>query len=313
MITKILTIVLPSILATLFLTGCNEESGGTKEIEKNKYSPYLTRVYEYSPAPGQFVNKLPQYETGDTPATMAKKAEKAISGDNGGLITLGGFGGYVILGFDHTIDNKADKKDFAVFGNAYVDNSEPGIVMVSVDSNKNGIPDDTWYELAGSEYNSDQTIHNYEITYYKPDDSKTAVPHDNLTYVTDAEYIKWDAKEHGQGFIYKLQFHLQTYYPQWISTSELKFKGTRLPDNVKVTDEIFLLNSYDWGYADNVGNNDSRAHFDIDWAVDLSGNKVKLSGVDFIKIYTGVNQFNGRIGESSTEISGVVDLHMLQK
>lgn len=307
-----LTIIL-SILISLFLVGCNEESDNTKEIEKKEYSAYLTRVYEYFPAPGQFVNKLPLYESGDTPTTMAKKAEKAISGDNGGLITLGGFGGYVIVGFDHTIENKAGKKDFAVFGNAYIDNSEPGIVMVSVDSNKNGIPDDPWYELAGSEYNNNQTIYNYEITYYKPDESKTPVPHDYLTYVTDATYIKWDAKEHGQGYIYKLQFHMQTYYPQWIDKSELKFKGTKLPNNVTVTDEIYHLKSYDWGYVDNVGNNDSRAHFDIDWAVDAKGNNVQLGGIDFIKIYTGVNQFNGRIGESSTEVSGVVDLHMLKK
>ncbi len=67
------------------------------------------------------------------------------------------------------------------------------------------------------------------------------------------------------------------------------------------------------GYADNVANNDSRAQLDIDWAVDAAGNKANLTGIDFVKIYTGVNQFNGRIGESSTEVSGVADLHLLQK
>ena len=48
----------------------------------------------------------------------------------------------------------------------------------------------------------------------------------------------------------------------------------------------------------------------IDWAVDSEGNPVDLPGVDFIKIYTGVNQFNGWLGECSTEVMGVTDLHI---
>ena len=52
---------------------------------------------------------------------------------------------------------------------------------------------------------------------------------------------------------------------------------------------------------------------DIDWAVDANGNKVHLPGVDFIKIYTGVNQENGWLGECSTEVKGVEDLHILEQ
>ena len=306
-------ILLSFLLSAAFLQGCSEENDGPGEIEEPKYSAYLTRVFEYTPAPGQFVNELPKYAEGDTPASMAVKAEAAIAGDKGGLISLGGYGGYVVVGFDHTIENKAGKKDFVVFGNAYNGNSEPGIVMVSVDSNKNGKPDDAWYELAGSEYNNAETIHRYAITYYRPDENKTPVPHGSLTYVTDATYIRWSAGEHGEGFIYKLQFHQQSYYPQWINQPELKFMGTKLADNVTVTDEIYMLQSYAWGYADNVANNDTGAQLDIDWAVDAAGNKANLAGIDFVKIYTGVNQFNGRIGESSTEVSGVADLHLLQR
>ena len=49
---------------------------------------------------------------------------------------------------------------------------------------------------------------------------------------------------------------------------------------------------------------------DIDWAVDADGNPANLKGVDFIRIYTGINQENGWLGECSTEIAGIVDLHM---
>lgn len=46
------------------------------------------------------------------------------------------------------------------------------IVMVSYDTNMNGKPDDEWYELAGSEYYKPTTIHNYSITYTRPDPNK---------------------------------------------------------------------------------------------------------------------------------------------
>ena len=51
------------------------------------------------------------------------------------------------------------------------------------------------------------------------------------------------------------------------------------------------------------------AMIDIDWAVDANGNAVKLPGVDFVRIYTGVNQTNGILGENSTEVVRVVNTH----
>ena len=39
-------------------------------------SPYISRVFEYRPAPGQFVNELPYYDEGDTAEDMARKAEE---------------------------------------------------------------------------------------------------------------------------------------------------------------------------------------------------------------------------------------------
>ena len=48
-------------------------------------SPYISRVWEYSPAPGQFVNELPEYEAGDDANTMRLKAEEQIADNNGGM------------------------------------------------------------------------------------------------------------------------------------------------------------------------------------------------------------------------------------
>lgn len=56
-------------------------------------------------------------------------------------------------------------------------------------------------------------------------------------------------------------------------------------------------------YADNETNTNVESSIDIDWAVNNKGQKVNLPGVDFVKIYTGVNQENGWLGECSTEIT----------
>ncbi|MDE6308927.1 MAG: hypothetical protein K2L81_01895, partial [Muribaculaceae bacterium] len=50
--------------------------------------------------------------------------------------------------------------------------------------------------------------------------------------------------------------------------------------------------------------------FDIGWAVDAQGHPVDLPGVDFIRVYTGLNQYCGWLGETSTELSRARDLHI---
>jgi len=52
----------------------------------------------------------------------------------------------------------------------------------------------------------------------------------------------------------------------------------------------------------------------FDWAVDKNGNSVTVKGVDFIRIYSAVNQsLDNIVGEISTEVAGVTDLHPTQK
>ncbi|MBR5136265.1 MAG: hypothetical protein IKU92_04380, partial [Rikenellaceae bacterium] len=104
------------------------------------------------------------------------------------------------------------------------------------------------------------------------------------------------------------------YYPQWIDSDTLTFSGSRLPQNgidKSGTGNNFVLYRFAYGYADNDANTGVECSIDIDWAVDSKGKAVSLSGIDFIKIYSGVNQQNSWIGECSTEISGIEDLHAL--
>lgn len=300
-------------------------------------SPYITKVLDFCPAPGQFTNKIPEYVEGDTQEVMNQKVLDAIGYNRYGMVSLGGYGGYVVVGFDHTIQNVADKRDFKVLGNAFYaaanpnpnapkkgGSCEPGVIMVAYDANKNGKPDaDEWYEIAGSEYPKPTTIKNYEITYRRnAADHQPTLPPDydpddmNKSWMADDTNCPWTDNQGGKGYVPKNIFNPQEYYPQWIKADELKFTGTLLPKNG--IDEsgkgtYWVLYAFDFGYADNGLNADETSDIDIDWAVDSKGKPVHLPGVDFIKIYTGVNQSCGWLGEVSTEVSGVTDLHLKGK
>lgn len=295
--------------------------------EEVAYSRYISKVYEYVPAPGQFVNVMPMYEKGDTYADMLKKAEESIGGTNDVLISLGAYGGYVTFGFDHSVVNVPGQYDFKIYGNAFYSaeknalkdsrnggSAEPGIVMVSIDRNRNGIPDDEWYELAGSEYHQPQTKHNYQITYHKPEENKTAVPHPLEPAIVDTAYIRFTDNEGKTGYVAKNVYHNQSYFPQWITAETLCFRGSKLADNA--VDEsgdgsYYVLYAYDWGYVDNHPNEvQDKSSFNIEWAVDKNGKPVHLPCIDFVRVYTGVSQSCGRLGETSTELSKAEDLHI---
>ncbi len=257
---------------------------------------YITKVLEYVPAPGQFVNTLPVYVSGDDASAMCAKCLDYFNQDY--VVSLGAYGGYITVGFDHTIAHVEGEYDLAVSGNAFEGSAEPGIILVSADTNKDGLPNDEWYELKGSEYDNAATIHDYEITYYKP------------TNATDK--VRWTDNQNKEGYVELNTYHKQSYYPQWMNTETITFKGSRLPDN-GVYDSVqskWVMTSYAYGYADNQPNSSDGNKLKLDWAVDKNGNKVTVKGVDFIRIYTAVNQgLTGGVGEISTEVAGVEDLH----
>ncbi len=285
-------------------------------------SAYIAQVFEYFPGVGQFINTMPLWEEGDNAEVMiAKVRVKLVGGEQTGLITLGGCLGYVTVGFDHTIMNVQGECDFRIDGNAFSGSAEPGVLYVAYDKNKNGQPDgDEWYEIAGSSYSTaeneiwyddltdagyDTAIYrDYSITYHKPETEPSGV---------EDEYIYWEDNQGNSGWLPKNNSHHQPYYPQWISGDLYTLSGVRLGQNgIKAPNSNFYsLKSYGWGYVDNQPNNDPKSAIDIDWAVDSSGNKAHLPGIDFVKIQCGVNQVNGWLGECSTEVGKGTDLHIL--
>lgn len=307
---------IPSAITFTGVSINNETGPGSQEPETDR-SAYISRVYEYRPAPGQFINTMPLYEEGDSENDMLRKCEQEICGINEGLVSLGGFGGYITFGFDHLVENVEGEYDFIIWGNAIWQSealrggtAEPGIVYVSYDANGNGLPDDEWYELAGSEYLSETTIRNYSITYTEP----SAENEENSNGLfTIPEYIFWKDNQGVTGWMPKNSFHSNSYWPRWSGASSLTFTGTRLAGNAEDLSgkgNNFILYSLPWGYADNYPNSfEAENSFDISWAMDASGKPVSLPGIHFVKVMTGLNQHCGHLGESSTEISKARDLH----
>ena len=264
-------------------------------------SAYIAAVDEYVPAPGQFVNKHPLYTDGDDATAMVQKCTEAIANNNGGMVSLGGYGGYITFHFDHSVKNVAGEYDLLINGNANGSSAEAGIVMVSQDTNNNGLPDDQWYELSGSADVDDaaNVIYGYQCTY---------------TYAAMSN-IPWTDNMGNSGTIDRNAFNTQEYFPLWLKDKgTLTFFGTRLPDNAHDTSgngTYWVLDAFRYGYADNKPNTDTEGNsFKIDWAVDpVTRTPVSLQYIDFVRVYTALNQKAGWLGETSTEITGAKDLH----
>jgi hypothetical protein len=296
------------LLCLLAIISCKKEKLADKDKEKEVHvpSPFVSKIYEFQQAPGQFTNDL-------------VKTDILVGNAGNGLVSLGGFGGFIVFGFDHSIENIGGA-DLGIYGNPLIgegrDFSEPGIVCVMKDDNKNGFPDDIWYELAGSEYNASTTVRNYTITYYRPS--------------APSSDIFWKDNQGKEGFILRNQFHGQDYFPSWATGGTISFTGTLIKNTFSAGD-IMTNSPLSFGYADNGSNEYIKFQeqygrgvntFDIDWAVDASGKKVAFTSIDFVKVYTAQNH-NGNpldpeitnersrfIGEISTEFSGAIDLKL---
>jgi len=275
-------------------------------------SPYVSSVVEYKPAPGQFTNTL----TWGSPS-----ATQSIIGGINGHISLGAYGGYIVVGFDHSIENDPNNPygvDFTIFGNAFTGWAEPGIVYVMKDENNNEQADDTWYQLKGSDYTNSSTVVNYNIMYANPGGYAD---------------VPWRDNKNHRGAVLINPYHTQPYYPSLdsfpnINAANQAYYGTLITGNIDDSNPFYIQSfALDYGYADNHPKQSGNPVIEpdnpstigtiegaggdamkIEWAIDDQGNPVSLDKIDFVKIHTGLNRMCGWLGEVSTEICGVVDV-----
>ena len=275
----------------LVFTSCSSDDDGIAVIAKIRpitadSNAFVTKLLEYSPAPGQFINK--------NPGNLVS-AESLIG--KRGLVSLGAWGGSVSYEFDHTVINRIDEDDVIIYGNALAAFSEPGIIYVMQDDNNNGLADDTWYEIKGSAHALEGTIRDYKVTYFRPKKVE--------------DDVAWKDSKGETGLVLKNTFHKQAYYPEWITADSYTVSGTLLSDvNIDKSNSSMITSMpFEYGYADNTAGGD---RINIADAMDKYGKPVNLTGIDFIKIQTGIQANMGWLGELSTEVAGVADLSLVK-
>lgn len=144
---------------------------------EEKYNPFASRIVDFLPAPGQYTNGYGSAGS-STKYTSKQNALNRILPDmevGKANVYLGTFGGYMVVGFDHTIVNKPGYCDFTTkYGG---NNVGPAIIWVAFDANGNGQPDENeWYEIKGSEYGTENDLGMHTYTYQtKPEKAKTIV------------------------------------------------------------------------------------------------------------------------------------------
>lgn len=263
-----------------------------QRLSNESSDQYIDSVYAYEYAPGQHALNL-------APISKQEELKGKFKGTSkSGYILLGGWGGYVVGGFDHSIMNRHNY-DFGVYSQPG-SGDEPGIVYVMKDENGNHKPDDTWYELKGNVVDSSGYISGYEVTYYKAGTKKNT-----------GSKVRW---KDNQGNIDSLNM------AKWWDDSKdsVTFTGSKLPNNKTNTSGPFwydINGLYTEGYAevysaDDYNSSKKYNQFDISNAIDASGNLVNLDYIDFVKVQTGCFYEAGWLGEVSTEVSGAVDLNM---
>lgn len=258
------------------------------------------KIYEYTPAAGQFIGEDKSGFTGQeqSAAEAAAYAERRLAEEK--YLSLGAWGGYLVAGFDHSVEN-GEGADIVIAGNMFDGSSEPAIVWVMQDSNGNGLPDDEWYELRGSEWGGNNHSTHYAVTYFRP--------------AGDALPVCWRDNRGNSGQVPYISIHSQpSYFPQWIEGESFTLYGSRLEMNTTIDPSGKVVHkSYTWGYADNLGEDCEaigsgeavRCRFDIANAVEADGSAVELQYIDFVRIQSAVNGTDATLGELSAEVLAI--------
>ena len=221
--------------------------------------------------------------------------------NGGGVLSLGGFGGYITWKYDNPIVNSKNNPygvDFIVYGNPFAASqgaAEPGNVMVSQDG-------ENWYYLAGSMHYDDEADWNYSVTY-----------------TNDGGQSSWTDNRGNSGTNYKFpESSLYPYYNWAEGQQSVTVSGLKLVNDTKDPYGSASAAYPDFGYVDvNVnGSNKGVASnpytgshltggdaFDIDWAVDANGMPVHLDSISYIRVSTASHIYAGAIGEKSTEVT----------
>lgn len=292
----------------------------------SRSNPFAVFVVDYNPAPGQHVND----SNFNDPARAlgAPRGGGTGAADNSSLVTLGGFGGSITLGFDHTVQDDPLNPygmDSIVFGNAFWLGGDPeahwaecATIEISLDANQNGEADDTWYLIPGSHI-PDPTAQ-YLAVMWDDDVADDAYPPALESWIPPGPVDTWETAAYAlplevfgapvvwnpvAGGMAEGIFGYGEYTPTLILGD---LNADNVVDDPEIDAESFYTTPDDplrVGISPRSGGGDA---FDIAWAIDPhTGEAAELNGFDFIRLTTAVHVLAGVFGEKSAEIDAVAD------
>ncbi len=298
---------------TVTKPGRTESKTTTITVKDAVYRSSIDTIMEYRPAPGPGMNEIVYDYDNEVMRgfsyLMSDVNTRCKESDMDLTLPLGCFGGYIVVGFDHTIVNVPGKIDIQVKANGGDEYEAIGVVMVAYDKNKNGKPDDDeWYEIEGSEHGKATTYNEYNITYHTPTYEiieSEDVEEDEEGYGELKEIIKWEDNRDKEGSIVTtLYTKNESHFPSWINNN-MTFSG-RL---IHLPEDPAGLNWH--GYAGISHMSFQGTSINFDSAIDKSGNKVKIPGVDFIKIYVATQRkVDDDSGYRQFVMDQIFDMHL---
>jgi hypothetical protein len=303
---------------------------GAPPVAAGADSPFASRVMDYSPAPGQFVN----VSAFNDPARAlgAPAGGGPVVPDNTKVVTLGAVGGSITLGFDAPIPNLPASVtnprgcDLIIYGNAFFSAGDPArrfaeaaTVEVSRDDNGNGQADDAWYLIRGSHTSTPPALHvqtwdTFTLDATNPPANAAWIPPGRSGVWTTQAYVLPAAVFAGLVLVNPLGESSPDEgvwgYADCSPTMVLgDLDGDGLIgelDDPAIPPERF----YAWpddpltvGVWRKSGGGDAVA---LEWAIDpATGQGVTLDRVDFVRITTAAVRLSGILGELSAEVSAV--------
>jgi hypothetical protein len=193
---------------------------------------------------------------------------------------------------------------FRVTGNAFGGWEEPGIVWAQDDRNGNGIPDEMWYELTGSDEHNSLTkpyiTRRYAIKWFR----QTGDWVDN-EYGQILRCICWVDSKGRAGVMasgWPTDWGVSGDWVSYTGTVIRNGQGSSLDAGIDFPRGLA-------GYVDCFNNGDQSYVFSKDVAIRADGSPANLASIRFVKVQTGYFYYGGAVGEHSTEIVSATGLN----
>lgn len=292
-------------------------------------SPFAVEVVRYEPAPGQFVNHAMLSDAAQALGPPA--GEGTTTGNNSSVVNLGGFGGLLVLRFDHVVEDHPLNPmglDAIVFGNAFWVGGDPearwaesATIEIGLDADGSGAIDgaERWFLIPGSHLPA--TFIPLTVVTWDDNVSDATHPPALATWIPSGRSGTWRSGAYALPFEV---FGSAVLFNESMSAGEEgvfgyadtsptlllgDLDGDDVIDAPAMTPETFYTVPDDpltVGIDPESGGGDA---FDIAWAVDpTTGVAANLPGFDMIRITNPTHIILGPLGEKSPEIDAVADV-----